>query len=457
MVQILIPFGQKQSGDRAPRTFSVAEAVRGADRCLGQTFGQIWVRGEVSNLRLPGSGHAYFTLKDKEAALPTAMFRSALQRVRFRLEEGQSLRVMGRLGLYPAQGRFQMYAERAEIAGLGDRMVALDQLKRKLAAEGLFAAERKRQLPRWPRIIGVVTSPDGAAVHDITKVIARRCPSRVLLSPAVVQGDDAPRSLVAALARLSGVVGVDVIIVGRGGGSVEDLWAFNDEALARAVVACPVPVVSAVGHEVDTTICDLVADLRAATPSQAAEIVVLDRRELLSFLDSLERRLLAVMQRRLVDVQGRFERSRHALERCGRRIVTGQRKRMVEAQGGLVREISGCVAKRRRRLEVARERLLAQHPRSMAHSDRVRLVAARERLARLGDALVADSRLRLGRASAKLGALSPLAVLERGYAVAQTDRGRVVRSFADVAVGDAIELRLGHGRVRATVRSRGEA
>ncbi|HEY8375897.1 MAG TPA: exodeoxyribonuclease VII large subunit, partial [Nannocystis sp.] len=261
----------------APHVYAVSELVNRAHRCVEQHFPPLWVEGEITNLRLVGSGHAYFTLRDSHAVLPVAMWRSALARLRYRLADGQTFRVYGRLGIYAAQGKFQLYAERAEPAGLGARMLQFEQLKAKLAAEGLFARERKRPLPAWPRIVGVVTSATGAAIHDILEVARHRCPVRILLSPAQVQGDDAPFSLIRALQRLQRRPGVDVIILGRGGGASEDLWAFNDEALARAVAACPVPVVSAVGHEVDITICDFVADVRAATPSHAAELVVPDR------------------------------------------------------------------------------------------------------------------------------------------------------------------------------------
>src|SRR5688572_9977858 len=241
------------------------------------------------------------------------MWRSALSRLKFRLQDGQRIRVFGRPGIYAAQGKFQLYAERAEPAGQGNLLLALERLKARLAAEGLFAAERKRPIPRWPTVIGVVTSPTGAAIHDILKVARRRCPTRILLSPAQVQGDAAPQSIILALQRLQTIPGVDVIILGRGGGASEDLWAFNDDALARAVAACPVPVVSAVGHEVDTTLVDFVADVRAATPSHAAELVVPDRDTLLQRLHQLRRRLALATQRRVLNEQSRLERAGHRL------------------------------------------------------------------------------------------------------------------------------------------------
>ncbi|MEX1364285.1 MAG: exodeoxyribonuclease VII large subunit, partial [Nannocystaceae bacterium] len=231
MAQTKLSF--RAPGPARPTVWTVSQLVRGANRALEQRFAMLWVEGEVSNLKIAGSGHAFFTLKDEGAALPVAMWRSSVERLRFRLADGQVLRVMGRLGIFAKQGRFQMYAEQAEPAGLGALMLELQQRKERLAAEGLFEPGRKRPLPRWPGVIGVVTSAQGAAVHDIVEVARRRCPSHIVLAPAVVQGPEAPRSLARALTRLQRWPGVSVIIIGRGGGSVEDLWAFNDEQLAR--------------------------------------------------------------------------------------------------------------------------------------------------------------------------------------------------------------------------------
>lgn len=434
-----------------PAVWTVGQVVRGANRALEQRFSMLWVEGEVSNLKLAGSGHAFFTLKDDAAALPVAMWRSSVERLRFRLRDGQVLRVQGRLGIFAKQGRFQMYAEQAEPAGLGALMLELQQRKARLAAEGLFDEARKRPLPRWPATIGVVTSAQGAAIHDILEVARRRCPSRILLAPAVVQGPDAPRSLIRALARLQRWPGVSVIILGRGGGSVEDLWAFNDEHLARAVAACPVPVVSAVGHEVDVSICDLVADLRAATPSHAAELVVPDLRAVEQRLELLTRKLGRALERCTLDERARLEGARARLQRVGHRLADA----------------------RSQRLEVLRRRLDACHPRRRLDRDRRRLQGlearlreaahalvpqARRRLLRLDHRLVAagleaprDARLRLARAAGALQALSPLGVLERGYAVATDASGQAITDASRVQPGDALDLRLHRGHLRARV------
>jgi exodeoxyribonuclease VII large subunit len=258
-------------GDRQ-HPLTVAAVVQGAGAAVDD-LGVLWVEGETLSVRAPGSGHCYFILKDDRAQLAAVMFRSDAQRLRFQIAEGMRLRCRGRLGIYDRDGKFQLYVAFAEPAGVGAEAVALEQLRTKLAAEGLFAAARKRPLPRLPRGIGVVTSRHGAAVRDIVRVVHRRCPVPILVADAVVQGSDAPRSIVAALRAVSRYR-VDVIIVGRGGGSAADLAAFNDEAVVRAVAACRVPTISAVGHEVDVTLTDLAADHRAATPSMAGEMAV---------------------------------------------------------------------------------------------------------------------------------------------------------------------------------------
>lgn len=435
-----------------PHVHSVSELVNRAHRCIEQGFPALWVEGEITNLRIVASGHAYFTLRDSHAILPVAMWRSALARQRYRLADGQAFRVYGRLGIYAAQGKFQMYAEKAEPAGLGARMQQLEQLKAKLAAEGLFARERKRPVPAWPRIVGVVTSATGAAIHDILKVARRRCPLRVILSPAQVQGDDAPSSLVRALQRLQRIPGVDVIIIGRGGGASEDLWAFNDEGLARAVAACPVPVVSAVGHEVDVTICDFVADLRAATPSHAAELVVPDRAAYLERLHHVERRLVLATKRRLLDERSRVELLSRRLASLGQRAVLGPRRRLDALLARLGQQHPRArLARDRRRLADLHARLLAHHPRHRLAVVRRRLAAAELALRERGHLLAQPARLRLARAAATLHALSPLAVLQRGFAVVTAAAGVVVTDSAQVVPGDGISVRLARGQLEAQV------
>jgi exodeoxyribonuclease VII large subunit len=463
MAQRGIPFGKRpppgggRQAPRRPRVLSVREVVELASRALERGVSALWVEGEVSNLVLPRSGHAYFTLKDGAATLPVAMWASSVRRLRFRLDEGQRLRVFGRVGIYAAQGRFQFYAERAEPAGLGELTLALEQLKRKLAAEGLFASERKRPLPAWPRLVGVVTSPSGAAVHDIIKVIRRRMPTPVLLSPAKVQGPEAPLELTAALRRLQRVPGLEVIIIGRGGGSMEDLWAFNHEGLTRAVAACPIPIVSAVGHEVDVSLCDLAADRRAATPSQAGELVVPDRAALLERLAERERRLLRNIERRTLDLGARVHTMSNRLERWGQSFARRSRGELDEARRRLTLAMRGALVDERRRHRELAERLDAVHPRARIAAERRRLHELERRLFRAGKGLTAGLRPRLARAAGKLDALSPLSVLGRGYALVRDAEGGLVRDAGAVEPGDTLRLQLQRGELEVEVKQRSES
>jgi exodeoxyribonuclease VII large subunit len=412
------------------RPLTVEALVRAAGMLLEQHIGTVWIEGEISGLRVHGSGHLYFTFKDAGAQVPAVMWRSTAQRLRFRPEEGKRYLVRGRPQVYAEQGKLQLYVDALEPAGLGAAALALEQLRQRLAAEGLFDPARKRALPRLPRRIGVVTSPTGAAVRDILRAIERRFPTPVLISPARVQGDGAAGDIVWALARLARQPGIDVIIVGRGGGSSEDLSAFNDEQVVRAIARAPVPVVSAVGHEVDVTLSDLAADLRAATPTAAGELCVPER---------------ALLRDGLGEVQGRLARAaRVALER---------RRREVE-------RLEARLAQQDPRRRLARDRqrldeLVVRAEKAM----RARLVAARRLVERLDGprleqavrARVTAGRHALGAAAARLDALSPLAVLERGFAVARTPDGHVVRDAAEVAPGDELEVRLARGAIDVRV------
>jgi len=280
-----------------PRVFTVSDLVRGVARTVEARFGMVWVEGEISNFSAPRSGHLYFTLKDAEAQLPSVMFRSSAERLKFAPHDGLVVRARGRCSIFEAQGKFQLYVDALEPAGLGALQLAFEQLKKKLAAEGLFDPKRKRPLPRWPRRIGIVTSPTGAAVRDVLRIAERRGRMRFLVSPCQVQGETAPFEIIRAIRRVERHV--DLVIVARGGGSAEDLAAFNDEALARAIASCSVPVVSAIGHEVDFTIADFVADARAPTPSGAAELVVPNFGELEHRLTEVSKRLTRAGSRTL--------------------------------------------------------------------------------------------------------------------------------------------------------------
>jgi exodeoxyribonuclease VII large subunit len=435
-----------------PRTYTVTDLVRACGRLLEGQYGDVWVEGEISNLAQPVSGHVYFTLKDAGAQVGCACFRREARLVKFRLENGLKVRCHGRVTLYDAQGKFQLYVDRIEPSGVGAAALALEQLKRRLQAEGLFDAARKRPLPFWPRVVGVVTSPTGAAVRDLIRVTHRRAATRLVIAPAQVQGETAPQQLVAALARVARVPGVEVVVLARGGGSSEDLSAFNDEGLARAIAACPVPVISAVGHEVDVTVADLVADLRAATPSHAGEQLVPMQAELATRLARLDERL------------GRAARHR----------ITDERTRAEHAWGRLTAAAAQAVTARRLRLQELDRRLAAAHPAARLGRDRAALTALERRLAAAGPAARiarghvarADlaARLRaamlksverrrgaLGRLAGALGALSPLQVLERGYSVTRDAAGAVLTDAAAVAPGAEVSVRLARGELGCRV------
>ena len=414
-----------------PRVYSVGELVRAASRTLEARFPSVWVEGEITNLSRPRSGHVYFSLTEQDATLPSVMFRSAAVRCKVDVQEGMRVRARGRLSIFDAQGKFQLYVESVELAGVGALQQAFEELKAKLAAEGLFDQAKKRPLPAWPRRIGVVTSPTGAVIRDILRVAERRGKVRVLISPCQVQGASAPAEIRAALAALQLVGDIDVIIVARGGGSAEDLAAFNDEALARAIRASRVPVVSAVGHEVDFTIADFVADLRAPTPSAAAELVV----PLFSHLET------------------RLDEARRRLQRAGTRIVADGRQALDEEILRGARALGLRVAKERRTLEELRRRLAALHPRARLAADRARLETLRVRLVTAARAKIADRRRAYAAAAGTLSALSPLRVLERGYAIARADDGSVLSATDGVAAGARIEVLLSRGALDCRVES----
>lgn len=454
MSQRELSFSAGGNKPKRPPVWTVAQVVRGANRMLEGKFSNLWIEGEVNSLKVAASGHAFFTLTDPWAALPSAMWKAAVETLPFRLENGQKLRCFGRVGIFAKQGRFQFYVDRAEPAGLGARALELEQRKKRLAAEGLFDTDAKRPIPAWPRVIGVVTSQSGAAIHDIVEVARRRCPSRVLLVPAVVQGPDAPRSLVAALRRIATLPEIDVVIFGRGGGSAEDLACFDDERVVRAVAACPVPVVSAIGHEVDISLSDLAADLRAATPSHAAELVVPDREAFVERLEGLVGRLQRGVSRSVLDHRSRLDGARADLAAAGRTITNAARDRFDAAREGLVQQHPRRrVHRDRRRLDALTARL-AKAGSALPRHARQRLTSLDHRLVAAGQKAPRPARVRLARLAGALNALSPLAVLQRGYAVVTSTDGEALLDAEHVEVGEALEVRLHRGRLRVDVTHR---
>jgi exodeoxyribonuclease VII large subunit len=438
-----VPVDDGPPASSRERPLGVAEVVRLAGRSLDQ-LGLIWLEGEITQVSRPASGHVYFSVKDKDALLPAVLWARDAARVKVRLDAGQRVRVRGRLGVYDRDGKMQLYADFVEPAGAGAEALALEQLKQKLAAEGLFAAARKRPLPRFPRRIGVVTSKNGAAVHDIIRTVQRRLPTPILIADALVQGPLAPRQLVQGMAAVVRA-GCDVVIIGRGGGAATDLAAFNAELVARTIARCPVPVISAVGHEVDLSLADLVADARASTPTAAAELAVADGVALGEILRKERARLDREVRLTLAGARQDLDRRVEALRRRVERGLVGRRQQLVTLHHRLAElHPRARIAARRAELADLERRLAALHPGPRVARARLTLDALTARRDAAITRHVEQQRAALGQVAAQLAALSPLAVMDRGYAMARQG-ARVVRAASEVAVGDRLELRLARG------------
>jgi exodeoxyribonuclease VII large subunit len=440
--------------DSGARTaYSVTEIVETLRALLESSFPSVWVSGEISNFSRPASGHWYFTLKDDRAQLRCAMFKNANYYVRPQPKDGDAVLVRARLGVYPARGELQMVVEHLEAAGTGALLRAFEQLKARLDAEGLFDAALKRPLPPAPRVIGVITSGTGAALQDILNTLARRWPlASVALYPVPVQGKEAPPAIVRALRELPRLAPADVILLARGGGSLEDLWAFNDEGVARAVRACPVPVVSGVGHEIDFTIADFAADVRAATPTAAAELATPDIAERYARVDTLDINLIGLAERRIRQAREQTLQLAGRLQRLhpGRRLQE-RAQRLDELDERLRRAIQRRLESAGRALDQRRQRLLTVRPEARLKALRERLRLLDERLRRSVRLRLADRDAQLRQAQALLGSLNPSAVLERGYALALSADGRVLHAGDQVTAGDRVTVRLARGSFDAAV------
>jgi exodeoxyribonuclease VII large subunit len=441
----------------SPRVYTVSELTAAVRLLLETTWADVWVEGEISNCRLWNTGHIYFSLKDAGAQLRAVMFKASARLLKFKLEDGQHVIARGRLGVYEPKGEYQIVCAEIEPKGLGARQLALDQLKKRLQAEGLLDASRKRPLPALPRKIGIVTSIDGAAIRDILTVLGRRYPNaHVIIAPARVQGETAAADIARALGEIGRVEGVDVVIVGRGGGSIEDLWAFNEEPVARAIAACPVPVISAVGHEVDVTLADFVADLRAATPSAAAEIVVAAKNEFTARIDRLAGRAEAAASRRVqlgLQALQRFEARPAIAGFPGRLAMRG--RHVAELLSDLQRSGRDSLARRQRAFQSLRLRLEALDLRRSFGRIQGRLSQADARLQAAAVRTYHGAAARLGSLAARLDTLSPLAVLGRGYAVCwDAERQQILREAAAVEDGDAVRVTLHRGELRCVVTGR---
>lgn len=425
---------------------------------LEGSFPQVWVEGEISNFSRPASGHAYFTLKDARAQVRCALFRSNAARLRFAPRDGMLVLARGRLTLYEARGDYQLVLEHLEEAGEGALRRAFEELKARLAAEGLFDTDRKRPLPAYTRRLAVITSPRGAAVRDVLSVLGRRFPLlEVEVLPVPVQGDGAAAQILDMLQRAGRSGRYDLILLTRGGGSLEDLWAFNDEALARAIVASPVPVVAAIGHEVDVSLADFAADLRAPTPSAAAELLVPDRGELVERLRRDRQRFDALLARALGAQAQRVDQAFLKLQalRPQLRLERG-RNRLDALRHRLGLAWQAPAARRGERLSRLLRRLDQAHPRRRLEAHRHRLALIQRALAALPARLVEPRRLQLRGLARALESVSPLATLGRGYAIVFDENGQVLRRAADARDGDRLRARLADGELALKVEPRGD-
>lgn len=452
------PLSNTPASDSFPAVLTVSQLNRQAKTLLETHFDFLWVEGEISNFMVPSSGHWYFTLKDGKAQVRCAMFANRNQRVKFTPGNGDAIRLRCRVSLYEGRGEFQLIVEHLEHAGAGALQVAFEKLKARLLAEGLFAPGRKRALPASVSRLGVVTSPTGAAIHDILTVLRRRCPGiAVFVLPVAVQGEGAASQIAGAIERANrwqreGKVRLDALIVGRGGGSLEDLWAFNEEIVARAIAASELPIVSAVGHEVDFSIADLVADVRAPTPSAAAELLSPDQLAWQQGLQSLERDLLRLVRRKLADATLRLTHLRQRLKHPGTQLRE-QSQRLDDLEQRLLTAQRSFMLRQHNRLALQENRLMAVSPlprlRQMQRDTRQRRQqldsSMRRRLERHAN--------RLAHLAQMLDSLSPLGILARGYAIVTDSNGAVLRDTSKVAIGDEVEARLASGHLGLTVRT----
>ena len=441
----------------ARRVFTVTELNAAIHGLLEREFADVWVTGEISGTRLAASGHYYFTLKEQEAQVRCVCFRQTARYLKFKPQDGVAVIARGRVDVYEVRGEYQLLVETLEPRGHGALQFAFEQLKKKLAAEGLFDTARKRAIPAFPRRIGIVTSPAGAAIRDLLNILERRFPGlHIRLFPALVQGEGSVEEVCRGIRYFSESGWPDVVIVGRGGGSLEDLWTFNEEAVARAIVECRVPVISAVGHEIDVTIADFAADLRAPTPSAAAELVVGTRQHVVERIDGAEAKLRQILRYRLAHAERKLHQ--RGIERATAlltRKIGRSLQRVDELEYELRQRMRSLVAEWRAHLGEAKTRLSALDLRLRFARARRRLEIADTEAAERIHVRLARSRGRLEPLAAELEQLSPLKVLDRGYAIVLDEQGRILKDAAGAPPESAIAVRLARGRLKARVTERG--
>lgn len=436
------------------KIWSVAELTSRISGVLATNFSNLWVEGEVSNFHPAQSGHLYFTLKDAKAQVKCVCFRSQAMRLKFRPEDGLKLIVRGSISVYEPRGEYQIYVEHIEPSGVGALQLAFEQLKKRLEAEGLFDEARKKPLPMMPQRIGVVTSPTGAAVRDIIRILRRRFPNlHLIVYPVRVQGDGAADEIVAALKYFNRKQMVDVILLARGGGSIEDLWAFNEESVARAIAACMIPVVSGVGHETDFTIADFVADMRASTPSAAAEIVVKSRQEFQRHLQELEHKISQRMRYLLLELRHHLkELTTHMGFRRLEDLLRRHRQQTDELTARLGISLEGRIERLRHRYTVAATRIASFDLRARIRTLGLRVVQRSTELGIKMERLMVGKIAQLERLRLQLEERSPLRVLQRGYAICTDADGNVVSAADQVAIGAQVNVQLAHGRLGVEVK-----
>jgi len=451
-------FSEAQPAKPVAKPLSVTQLLRRMKNLLETQIGEVWVEGEVSNLRKQASGHWYFSLKDEGAQISCAMFGARKRQGSEALEDGAMVRVFAEAGVYEARGQLQIIVLRAERAGMGDLQARFEALKRKLQAEGLFDAGRKRPLPAYPKTIGIVTSASGAALQDILNVLTRRAPwVQPVLFPVRVQGRGAELEIARAINQLGNPERhshprCEVLIVGRGGGSIEDLWNFNEEVVARAIAACPIPVISAVGHEIDFTIADFVADLRAPTPSAAAELAVADGAELLEKLSQLRRRLERHAHERLQRARMTVDALRRGtMQRGGERLLREPMMRIDHIRGRLVSAAEAGLKEAVARLTQARAGHRAHHPSRVMERRSDHLAQLHASLRRNGERIVSERAEHLRHLGGLLRALGPESAFQRGFSITMNEDGKILRSAAGLRPGTLLRTRLADGKITSRV------
>ncbi|MFD0892610.1 exodeoxyribonuclease VII large subunit [Luteolibacter ambystomatis] len=441
-----------------PKALSVTQLLRRIKNVIEVQVGELWIEGEVSNLKKQASGHWYFSLKDEGAQIQCAMFGARKRQGHEALEDGAKVRVFAEASVYEARGQLQIIVQKAERAGLGDLQARFEALKRKLHAEGLFDAERKKPLPKFPRLVGIVTSDTGAAIRDILNVIERRAPwVQPVLMPVRVQGKGAEFEIARAIERMAnpeqhGIPRCDVLIVGRGGGSIEDLWCFNEEIVARAIAASVIPIISAVGHEIDFTIADFVADLRAPTPSAAAELAVPDGAELIARLTQMGRRMnRQVLERLLTATRALDALKRGPLQRGGERLLREPSQRVDSLRARLDRVVAATLDAKAASFAEARANHRAHHPAKVLERRTERVAVLGKQLLRLVSEGIETRQRRLAHVAGLLRTLGPDSAFQRGFTITLDEQGHLIRSATTVVKGSMILTRFADGEVSSVV------